>query len=87
MDNMQTESVYDGVVGILRRVAGSTYSGPISPGMRLVDDLGFDSVNAIRIMLELDRTFGIDVAAKSDTIDIASITTVQDLVVLVRRLS
>lgn len=87
MNDAQSDSVLHGVRSVLRKVAGKRYSGEFSPGTRLIDDLGLDSVDAIRIMLELERAFSIDVAAKSESINVAEITTVDDLVGLVRRLA
>ena len=87
MSTMQQDAVVRKLADLIRGIAGKRAIVNVGPETRFVEDLGFDSVIAIRMMLELERAFGIDVAARSDEIDIAEIVTVRDLASLVRRLS
>ena len=86
MHALSDEVISSKTVGVLRGIIGARLSNKISPSSHLVDDLGFDSVMAIRVMLEFERVFKINVAEKSDSINIAEIVTVGDLIGLVRRL-
>jgi acyl carrier protein len=87
MTHVEDHSVYRKVAEIIRDLAGKRAPSEIVPSTRLVDDLGFDSIMAIRIMLEIEKVFGIDVASRSDEIDIAGIATVEDLASVVQKLS
>jgi acyl carrier protein len=87
MSTISQDSVFGTLASLIRRIAGKRATTDVGPDTRFVEDLGFDSVIAIRMMLELERTFGIDVAARSDEINIADIVTVRDLASLVQRLS
>jgi acyl carrier protein len=86
MDAFTDGVTYGQVVAIVRDVAGPTAGSELGPSTRLIDDLGFDSFTAIRLMIEVDRSLGVDLAARSDEVDLTRIVTIGDLVKLVRQL-
>lgn len=49
---------------------------PLSPEMRLVEDLGFDSLSMIELLLQAEDAFDIDIPDE----DVGNIVTVQDCI-------
>jgi acyl carrier protein len=72
---------------IIVEILGKRQHGEIRLESNLVEDLGFDSMMAIRMMMEFETTFGINIIEQSDHINLADIKTVGDVLDLVGRFS
>jgi len=74
------ETIADGVMEVLKDVSRR----PIEPSLAsdLVADLGFDSLQVLEVVAELEDRFGISIAAE----DVPSARTVADVVDRVSRL-
>ena len=55
----------------------------ISPGMNLIDDLGFDSINMLQLILELEEKF--DISISDDDLDIDNFNSVKSITALIEK--
>jgi acyl carrier protein len=76
---MTDEEILDGIVAVAREHVG--FGGSLRPEMRLVEDLGLDSLQALTLAVEVENRFQVRLDGEDD----AGISTVGDLVASVRR--
>lgn len=72
-------TILDGIAQVAREYLG--WEGPLTPEMRLVEDLRLDSVRLLTLAAEVENRFRVLL----DEADEAAIETVGDLVSIVRR--
>lgn len=74
----------EGILGAVREVAREhvNWTGPLRPEMRLVEDLGLDSLKLLTLTVEVENRFRIRLDEEKE----ARIETVADLVSAIRRL-
>jgi len=74
----------DWILAAVREVAREhlRWSGPLRPEMRLVEDLGLDSLKLLTLTVEVENRFRIRLDEETE----ARIETVSDLVDAIRRL-
>lgn len=81
---------YDNVLKKIQKIAegivGKKYKVKIDPDKNLSTDLGFDSIMGLRMIVELERAFKIDIANFDDEIDFAEYDTINKITELVCRL-
>jgi acyl carrier protein len=73
----EAASILAGIAGVAREHLG--WEGPVTPDMRLVEDLRLDSIRLLTLAAEVENHFEI----RLDEADEAGIETVGDLVSLV----
>ena len=73
---MKREEIVAGVVEVAREHLG--WSGPFDPRLRLVEDLGFDSLKLLTLAAEVENRFEVTLAPDEE----AKIATLGDLVTL-----
>lgn len=79
---MTREAVLDAIEGTYRSVTGKRVRD-LRPGDELVDDLGLDSLQGMEMLMDLERTYGVEIV---NTAAMATISTVGDLIdVIVER--
>jgi acyl carrier protein len=76
---MSDEAILAGIADVARRHLG--WPGPLTPEMRLVEDLRLDSVRLLTLAVEVENRFRVLL----DEADEAGIETVGDLVAIVGR--
>ena len=76
---MNDAAVLAGIAEVARRHLG--WEEPLTPDMRLVEDLRLDSVRLLTLAAEVENRFRV----RLDELDEGSIETVGDLVAVVRR--
>ncbi|HXU47365.1 MAG TPA: acyl carrier protein [Thermoanaerobaculia bacterium] len=76
---MNAQAILDGVTDIAERHLD--WRGPLTPGMRLVEDLQLDSIRLLTLAAEVENRFRVLL----DERDEATLETVGDLVEMVRR--
>lgn len=76
---MTDQAILEGITEVVRLHLG--WEGPLSPEMRLVEDLRLDSVRLLTLAAEVENHFRILL----DEADELAIETVADLVATVRR--
>ena len=84
---MKLDQTQEKLFKIIVEILGKRQHGEIRLESNLVEDLGFDSMMAIRMMMEFETTFGINIIEQSDHINLADIKTVGDVLDLVGRFS
>ncbi len=74
----------NGTLAAVREVAREhlRWTGPLRPEMRLVEDLGLDSLKLLTLTVEVENRFRIRLDEETE----AQIETVADLVAAIRRL-
>jgi acyl carrier protein len=74
----------EAILGAVREVAREhvSWTGPLRPEMRLVEDLGLDSLKLLTLTVEVENRFRIRLDEETE----ARIETVADLVAAIRRL-
>jgi acyl carrier protein len=75
----QETSILDGIAAVAREHLG--WEGPVTPEMRLVEDLRLDSIRLLTLAAEVENRFEVLL----DEEDEAGIETVSDLVRVVER--
>ena len=76
---MSTEEVISNIIKEL--VPGQTTS--ICVNMNLIDDLGFDSINMLQLILELEERFNISLS--DDDLDIDNFKSVKSITTLIEK--
>lgn len=76
---VRDEEILTSIVAVAREHLG--HRGPLSPEMRLVEDLELDSIRLLTLAVEVENRFRV----RLDEADEAAIETVGDLVAAVRR--
>jgi acyl carrier protein len=76
---MTDDEILAGILAVARDHLG--YSGELEPGMRLVEDLGLDSLQALTLAVEVENRFRV----RLDGPEEAGVATVADLLAAVRR--
>lgn len=76
---MMDATILEGIAQVAREHLG--WEGPLSPEMRLVEDLRLDSIRLLTLAAEIENRFRVLL----DEVDEARIETVGDLVAIVRR--
>ena len=76
---MSEAAILEGIAQVVQEKLG--WEGPLTPEMRLVEDLRLDSVRLLTLAAEVENRFRVLL----DETDEAGIQTVGDLVALVRR--
>jgi acyl carrier protein len=76
---MSDTIILDGIAQVVREHLG--WEGPLTPEMRLVEDLRLDSVRLLTLAAEVENRFRVLL----DEADELAIETVGDLVAIVRR--
>jgi acyl carrier protein len=75
----QGAAILAGIAAVAREHLG--WEGPVTPEMRLVEDLRLDSIRLLTLAAEVENRFSV----RLDEEDEAGIETVADLVAVVRR--
>lgn len=75
---MSDEAILAGVAEVARRHLG--WEDPLTPDMRLVEDLRLDSIRLLTLAAEVENRFRV----RLDELDEGGIETVGDLVAIVR---
>ena len=68
---------------LLKILSESSYTDEISPGLRLKEDLGFDSLRVVELLITLEEKF--DIAFDMSDLDPAKLMTAGDIIQLVDR--
>lgn len=76
---MTAEEIRLGIAAVAHRHLA--YDGPLSPGLRLIEDLRLDSIRLLTLAVEVENHFRIALDPEDD----AAIETVADLVAVVGR--
>jgi acyl carrier protein len=76
---MTDEAILAGILDVARLHLG--WEGPLTPEMRLVEDLRLDSVRLLTLAAEVENRFRVFL----DELDEGAVATVGDLVSVVRR--
>ena len=77
---MNDTEILDGIAEVARRHVG--FSGELAPGMRLVEDLGLDSIKQLTLAAEVENRFRVCLEPGE-----GEIATVADLAAAIRRAS
>jgi len=80
----QGEGVVAWLPGLLREYAQKPVAAPLDPHLSLRDDLAIESLSLVSLVVRLGDKLGVDAA--DDSLDLASLRTVGDLVTLAHRL-
>ncbi|MEO8198407.1 MAG: acyl carrier protein [Thermoanaerobaculia bacterium] len=75
---MRREEIQDGIADVARRHLG--FTGEFAPGLRLVEDLGFDSLKLLTLAAEVENHFRVTLEPDEE----AGIATLGDLVTLLQ---
>lgn len=71
------------IMDILKSIVGNRFTEEIGLDTSLTDDLGFESISVIRLIIELENAFDISISDVSDEINFSEINKVSDVVKLV----
>lgn len=83
MKKKQIDVVIEKVTKITERIAGKNYKGKVNPNANLTLELGFDSIKGLRMIIELERNFGVSIADLDSDINFAEYDTVEKIAHLV----
>jgi len=75
------------VIHIAEKVSGKRLKGRILPNAELVDELGFDSIRILRMVIELEREFGVNIADLDSEADFSAYDTVAKIAALLEQLT
>lgn len=87
MKRNQFDVVMKKITKIAEGIAGKEYKGKIAPHANLTLDLGFDSIKGLRMIIELERNFGVSIADLDSDINFADYDTVEKIANLVIELT
>ena len=83
MKKNQMDAVIKKVTKIAEGIAGKNYKGKVTASANLTLELGFDSIKGLRMIIELERTFGVSIADLDSDINFAEYDTIEKIAKLV----
>lgn len=79
----KNENIEKKVIICVKKIIGNKYKKVIISETNLNNELNFDSLDLIRLIMELESCFSINIIQRSDEIELDNINTIQDIVKLI----